>query len=157
MKIQGVHHITLICRDMERTIAFYRDLLELRLIKQTVNFDDPQTKHFYFGDETGRPGTIITFFEYQDAAPGRVGAGSTHHFAFEVESDEEQLLWQSKLRSAGVVVTPVRDRKYFKSIYFHDPDGHLLEIATSGPGFAVDEDPEHLGERMILPGEEARI
>lgn len=156
MKIRGLHHITLICTDVEKTIAFYRDLLGLRLIKRTVNFDDPETKHFYFGDESGTPGTIITFFEYPHAPPGQVGAGSTHHFAFEVEGDEEQLQWQVKLRDAGVAVTPVRDRKYFKSIYFHDPDGHLLEIATRGPGFAVDEDPEHLGEEMILPGQEAR-
>lgn len=151
MKIKGVHHITLICTDMDRTIAFYRDLLGLRLIKQTVNFDDPDTKHFYFGDERGTPGTIITFFEYPDAAPGRIGAGSTHHFAFEVTTEEEQLEWQAKLRAAGLQVTPVRDRTYFKSIYFNDPDGHILEIATTGPGFTVDEDLERLGEGMLYP------
>lgn len=152
MEIRGLHHITLICTDMERTTAFYRDLLGLRLIKRTVNFDDPGTKHFYFADDKGTPGTVVTFFEYPDAPPGRVGAGSTHHFAFEVATDEEQLEWQARLRAAGLSVTPVRDRKYFKSIYFHDPDGHLLEIATSGPGFTVDEDLEHLGEEMKLPG-----
>jgi glyoxalase family protein len=154
VKIRGLHHITLICKDMERTIAFYRDLLGLRLIKRTVNFDDPDTKHFYFGDDSGTPGTVVTFFEYPDAPPGRVGAGSTHHFAFEVETDEQQLEWQNKLRAAGVSVTPVRNRKYFKSIYFHDLDGHLLEIATRGPGFTVDEDLESLGEKMVLPDEE---
>lgn len=156
MKIRGLHHITLICTDMDSTIEFYRDILGLRLIKQTVNFDDPGTKHFYFADDKGTPGTVVTFFEYPDASSGRVGAGSTHHFAFEVESDREQLEWQTKLRKAGVEVTPVRDRKYFKSIYFNDPDGHLLEIATRGPGFTVDEDLAHLGEEMILPGEEVR-
>lgn len=148
MKIRGVHHITLICTDMDRTIAFYRDLLGLRLIKRTVNFDDPGTKHFYFADEKGTPGTVVTFFEYPQAAPGRVGAGSTHHFAFEVADDQEQLAWREKLMAAGVQVTPVRDRKYFKSIYFNDPDGHILEIATSGPGFTVDEDLDRLGEEM---------
>lgn len=157
MRIQGVHHITLICTDMERTIAFYRDLLGLRLVKQTVNFDDPGTKHFYFGDNEARPGTLITFFEYPDMPRGRVGSGSTHHFAFEVASEEEQLEWKKRLEGAAVYVTPVRDRKYFKSIYFQDPDGHLLEIATSGPGFTVDEDLEHLGEKMILPPEQARL
>lgn len=155
-QLRGLHHITLVCTDMERTIAFYCDLLGFRLIKQTVNFDDPSAKHFYFADDTGTPGSIVTFFEYPDAAPGRVGAGSTHHFAFQVETDEEQLEWQTRLREAGVSVTPIRDRKYFRSIYFHDPDGHLLEIATRGPGFMVDEDYEHLGAEMRLPGEEVR-
>ena len=151
MRIRGLHHITLICSDMDKTIAFYRDLLGLRLIKRTFNFDDPQTKHFYFGDESGTPGTVITFFEYPVAPQGSVGVGSTHHFAFEVESEEEQLLWQERIRKAGIEVTPVRDRKYFRSIYFNDPDGHLLEIATRGPGFAVDEEPKRLGEKVIRP------
>lgn len=151
MKIKGIHHITLISSDMDATIQFYRDLLGLRLVKQTVNFDDPTAKHFYFGDEGASPGTLITFFEYRDMPRGHIGAGSTHHFAFEVETEEEQLEWQRKLRVAGISVTEVRDRKYFKSIYFSDPDGHILEIATTGPGFTVDEGAATLGTKLILP------
>ena len=70
LKVRGIHHITAICRDMERTTEFYTDVLGMTLVKQTVNYDDPDTKHFYFGDERGRPGTILTFFEYSNAAAG---------------------------------------------------------------------------------------
>jgi len=82
---------------------------------------------------------------------GRLGVGITHHFALAVADDETQLKWRDRLLSKGVQVTPVLDRQYFKSIYFRDPDGHILEIATNGPGFCVDEPEEHLGESLQLP------
>jgi catechol 2,3-dioxygenase-like lactoylglutathione lyase family enzyme len=151
MKVKGIHHITAICRDMERTTQFYTDVLGMTLVKRTVNFDDPDTKHFYFADEEGRPGTVLTFFEYPHAAPGQVGAGSTHHIALLVEDEAEQDRFQSHLEEHGVRVSGPYDRTYFRSIYFRDPDGHILEIATRGPGFAVDEPPGELGTRMILP------
>lgn len=153
MKLSGIHHITLICSDMERTVKFYTEVLGLKLVKRTVNFDDPSAKHFYFGDERGSPGSLVTFFEYPGGAPGRLGIGVTHHLAFIVEDEEEQRRWREGLVAHGVQVTPVIDRKYFKSIYFRDPDGVILEIATRGPGFAVDEDAQHLGEKMIVPEE----
>lgn len=78
-------------------------------------------------------------------------AGQTHHIAFRAESEEEQLAWREHLLSLGVQVTPVQDRSYFKSIYFRAPDGLLLEIATDGPGFAIDEPEEELGSRLRLP------
>jgi glyoxalase family protein len=81
----------------------------------------------------------------------QVGAGLTHHFALEVADDEAQRAWQERLNRAGVPTTPVLDRRYFKSIYFQDPDGHILEIATRGPGFAVDEAPDALGQSLQLP------
>lgn len=150
-KVSGVHHITLITADMDATARFYTEVLGLKLVKQTVNFDDPEAKHFYFGDETGAPGTIITFFEYPDAAPGRVGAGSTHHIAFAVADEEAQMEFKRHLESHGVQVSGPYDRTYFRSIYFRDNNGHILEIATAGPGFAVDEPAEALGARFILP------
>ncbi len=149
--ILGIHHVTLICSDMERTTRFYTEVLGLRLVKQTLNFDDPSAKHFYFADERGTPGTVITFFEYGEGVQGRRGVGVTHHIAFMVEDEAVQLEWKARLEEQGVNVSEVRDRKYFKSIYFSDPDGVILEIATRGPGFAVDEALEHLGERMIEP------
>ncbi|RME42162.1 MAG: glyoxalase [Chloroflexi bacterium] len=152
LKVRGIHHITAICRDMERTTAFYTRVLGMRLVKQTVNYDDPNTKHFYFGDEQGRPGTVITFFEYPEAVAGRVGAGSTHHIAFMVEDEEEQDRFKAHLEAQGIHVNGPFDRTYFRSIYFRDPDGHILEIATRGPGFAVDEPEDELGTHMILPG-----
>lgn len=151
LNVRGIHHITAICRDMERTTEFYTDVLGMTLVKQTVNYDDPDTKHFYFGDERGRPGTILTFFEYSNAAAGSVGAGSTHHIAFMVEDEDEQDRFKTHLEEHGVHVSGPYDRTYFRSIYFRDPDGHILEIATHGPGFAVDEPEDELGTRMILP------
>jgi glyoxalase family protein len=83
-------------------------------------------------------------------AHGAQGAGSVHHIAW-ASPDEDHLAWQERVRAAGGHVTDVRDRDYFKSIYFREPRGVLFEIATLSPGFAVDEDPEHLGEELRLP------
>ena len=88
-----------------------------------------------------------------DAPPperGRQGAGSVHHIAW-ASRDEDHLAWQRRVREAGPIVTEVLDRQYFKSIYFREPRGILFEIATLSPGFAVDEDPDHLGEELELP------
>lgn len=150
-KTRGIHHITLICRDMERTVKFYTGLLGLRLVKQTVNYDDPSSKHFYFGDETGSPGTVLTFFEHPAGRPAQMGVGITHHLALSVKDEAEQLAWKKRLEAARVPVSGPYDRTYFKSIYFRDPDGIIIEMATEGPGFAVDEPAEELGSRMILP------
>ena len=154
LRVKGIHHVTVICSNMERTVKFYTELLGLKLVKQTVNFDDPGVKHYYFADEKGSPGTVITFFEYPEWKGGRIAAGITHHIAFMVENEEEQLALRKKLVENGVQVTEQIDRKYFKSIYFNDPDGLILEIATRGPGFAVDEDVKHLGEKFFGPEEQ---
>jgi glyoxalase family protein len=281
MKLDGLHHITMITGDARRNVDFYADLLGLRLVKTTVNFDAPEAYHLYFGDETGSPGSILTWFEFPGAArgragsgmihtlqlgvaapaaldfwaarlakaavacqraesslrfadydglafelvvadsanpplvaqhpeipaehaligpqgaraygrqpgaptplltetlgfdavgagayrlagehrrfewtydeppaePGRQGAGTVHHIAWACP-DEDQLDWQHRVREAGTPVTEVRDRDYFESIYFREPRGILFEIATLSPGFAIDEDPDHLGEALKLP------
>jgi glyoxalase family protein len=277
MKFTGLHHITMITGDAQANARYYGDLLGLRLVKKTVNFDQPEAYHLYFGDETGAPGSILTWFEFPDAAPGRAGvgdihtlqlavadeaaldfwearletserapgvlrfadydglklelvvsdlgnaplrashpeipaehaiqgvhgvrayavfhtledtvltdllgftyegegeyvldgsdrklrfgydappafgarqgAGSVHHIAW-ASRDEDHLAWQERVREAGGFVTDVRDRDYFKAIYFRVPSGILFEIATLAPGFAVDEAPEHLGEALRLP------
>jgi glyoxalase family protein len=286
--ISGIHHITAVTASAADNYRFYTRVLGLQLVKKTVNFDDPFTYHLYYGDETGRPGTILTFFpweqlprgkpgtgmvsaiafavprfsidywnhrlnEYgiavdadsrfeepvirfndphglpleliggpsranpiadapdlqtaiigfhsatllldridatekiivggmgmtpvqqegsryrfamQDAsAPGhlldvlvdpsatrgRPGGGTVHHIAFRARNSREQQAWQQRLRQHGLSVTDVRDRKYFQSIYFHEPGGVLFEIATDPPGFAVDEEPRHLGTALKLP------
>jgi catechol 2,3-dioxygenase-like lactoylglutathione lyase family enzyme len=135
MRLSGLHHVTLICRDLQRTTAFYRDLLGLALVSQAANQDDPGARHFYFGDEQGSPGTLVSFLEYPTMPQGVVGAGSTHHVAFCVESADEQLAWRDYLQAHGVQCTDVFDRGQFRSIYLRDPDGHIVEIATRGPGF----------------------
>jgi glyoxalase family protein len=279
MNLAGLHHITMITEDAQRNVAFYADLLGLRLVKKTVNFDAPQAYHLYFGDEQGTPGSILTWFEFAGARRGRAGlgmihtlqlgvasaasldfwadrlqgaghdtdrgdeslrfedydglalelvisdqaplraehpeipaehaivslegarayseyagvpegvltdvlgfthagggeyvlegterrfrwgydappeaagvqgAGTVHHIAW-AAPDDEQLEWQQRIRAAGAYVTDVRDRDYFRSIYFREPRGVLFEIATLGPGFAVDEDPANLGEELRLP------
>jgi glyoxylase I family protein len=130
MRIAGLHHITLLVADVERSLAFYRNLLGMRLVKQTVNDDDKNARHFIFGDEDGRPGTLITCLEYPDLDEGSVGRGSTHHFALAVESEAELAAWREYLVSRGIPTTDVMDRSDFKSIYLRDPDGHIVEIAA---------------------------
>jgi glyoxylase I family protein len=149
LRIAGLHHVTLICSDLGRTVDFYRNLLGMRVVKQTVNEDDRAARHLFFGDEQGRPGTLVTCLEYPDLDEGSVGRGSTHHFALTVESEEELAGWHDYLRSRDVPCTDVMDRTYFKSIYLRDPDGHILELATAGPGLTVDESPEELGRRPV--------
>jgi glyoxalase family protein len=276
MNLVGLHHITMITGDAQANVRFYADRLGLRLVKKTVNFDQPDAYHLYFGDETGAPGSILTWFEFTgaprgsagvgmihtlslgvaseealdfweervggirgegslrfadsdglqlelvisslgnpplvashpeipaelaitglegaraysayagveekvltgtlgftylgdgeyvlegserkfrwayDPAPavrGAQGAGSVHHIAW-ASRDEDHIAWQERVREAGGYVTEVRDRDYFQSIYFAEPRGVLFEIATLSPGFAVDEDAEHLGEALKLP------
>lgn len=135
LRIQGIHHITLICSDLERSVAFYRDTLGMRLVERTSNPDDPDARHFFFGDAAGTPGTVITCMEYPRMEAARVGRGGTHHFALTVGSEEEVDGWRRYLQSRGVGCTDVLDRTYFKSIFLRDPDGHILEIASAGPGF----------------------
>jgi glyoxalase family protein len=278
--LEGIHHVTAITGDGQRNADFYSGVLGLRLVKKTVNFDDPGSYHLYYGDRTGAPGTLLTFFEWPGATPGkagagepvaialavpegsltwwtkrfaefgtaanlsgsklllldpeglrlelvetpgelasapwsegaidrqyaikgihsttlalghpsrshdlytnhltfseaapkhyqvgaswieietpealargRMGAGSIHHIAFRTEDDASQIDWLKKIAELGLDVSPVMDRKYFHSIYFRERNGVLFEIATDGPGMAVDESPEHLGESLALPNQ----
>jgi catechol 2,3-dioxygenase-like lactoylglutathione lyase family enzyme len=128
MRITGIHHITLLVADLERSLAFYRSVLGLRLVKQTVNDDDRNARHLIFGDADGR--LMVTCLEYPDLDEGTVGRGSTHHFALAVEGEDELEAWRGYLSSKGVATTEMLDRGDFKSIYLRDPDGHIVEIAT---------------------------
>lgn len=286
----GLHHVTAIGGDPQRNVDFYLRALGLRLIKTTVNFDDPATYHLYYGDEAGRPGTLLTFFPWRDVPPGRhgtgqatatafsvpegslgwwtehlaalrvdterqrnadgedvltfhdpdglvltlvahpqpdpreawdnghvpaeravrglhsvtlsvdeldptaellarlglrehggqgdrhryaageggpgalvdvlvtpgaprgrVAGGTVHHVAWRVPDEATQLAWRTELVEAGNEVTSVLDRQYFRSIYFREPGGTLLEIATDQPGFAIDEPLLELGRALKLP------
>jgi len=289
--IQGLHHITAVASDPQANVDFYHHVLGQRLVNTTVNFDDPGTYHLYYGDETGTPGTIMTFFPWRHMQRGRLGNGETsavaysigpesvgfwrerlaglglelgpseqrfgaeiialsdpdgmslelivtdepatfrfweegpipeqhalrgfygvtlwladvektaqllteqlgyalvgqeghhyryrgasndvglyvdllhrpglpygsfgtgsiHHIAFRTVDDHEQLAYRQLLGSAGYGVTGVRDRQYFRSIYFRSPGGVLFEIATDAPGFLIDEDIEALGQNLRLP------
>ncbi len=282
MKLEGIHHITAITADAPGNVEFYTGVLGLRMVKRTVNQDDPTVYHLFYGDEDGSPGMDLTFFEYPgaergvtgagmvhrivwrvaspdalgfwrerlqaagceakltgdsllfsdpeglghelvhvvtddapltarspeiptehalqgfegvrayssaparseqllagtlgftrgagehwevrgehrrsfyayDAAPPEInrsqGAGTVHHVAFASQMKDHEM-WRLRVAQAGARPTPVIDRFYFKSIYFREPSGVLFEIATIGPGFAVDEDAGHLGEHLSLP------
>ncbi|AHF89233.1 diguanylate cyclase [Opitutaceae bacterium TAV5] len=288
----GIHHVTAIAGDPQTNVDFYTGLLGLRLVKKTVNFDDPSAWHLYYGDETGSPGSIVTFFFWPDlAVRGRVGAGQTtalvfsapatalawwqerlqahriaarrrtrfgeevlafadpdgipveivavdgdtrtgwsdrgsdipperalrglhtaeltvrdarpteklligemgyrlvrregararyesgsggpghyadvidapaapagaggvgtiHHIAWRAPDDETELALQARLHAAGYQVSPVRDRQYFRSVYYREHGGILFEIATDVPGFAIDESIDSLGTTLRLP------
>ncbi|MFN8374574.1 MAG: VOC family protein [Anaerolineae bacterium] len=151
MTVLGLHHITIGSADAQRTIDFYVGVLGLRFVKRTVNFDDPTTYHLYFGDEQGSPGTAITFFEWPGAPRGRWGIGGTHHFAMTVNDGNGLRKWKRYLSDRGIHVSGPYSRVYFESIYFADPDGTILEIATKGPGFMVDEPRETVGTQYIEP------
>ena len=281
MNLDGIHHITAITADAPRNLDFYTRVLGLRLVKKTVNQDDPTVYHLFYADEAGSPGADITFFEYPGARRGRPGAGMVHRIIHRVAGEEALEFWEKRLAHEGIDVrrepgsvvfpdpegiehelavvetpdeplvaehpeiphdlalqgfhgvraysvdpsasrtlleqtlgfeargdtlwevrgdtrgslyaydqppaepgipgagtvhhvawastmedhpawrdvlvlagarpTPIIDRFWFRSIYFREPSGVLFELATIGPGFAVDEDPEHLGEALILP------
>ncbi len=295
MELTGIHHVTAVSGSGPRNLAFYTNVLGLRLVKKTVNQDVPSTYHLFYADEVGSPGTDMTFFEWPNvpahvpgagdvsavgfAVPDRAalewwidrfdaqgvphgeieeragrpsvsftdpegqrlqlvvgtrtdskpwtatipeqyairgfagvtlvvaraeptvalltdimgfrqageytidgsrrvqvfetgaggigaevhlvvqpgsrqaqtGIGGVHHVAFRTPSDEEHRAWQQHLTRAGIAVTPVIDRYYFRALYFREPGGVLFEISTDGPGFAGDEDLAHLGEHLSLP------
>ncbi len=277
MKLEGIHHVSSITGDAQANVDFYAGTLGLRLVKKTVNQDDPTVYHLFYGDDKGSPGLDLTFFEYPGARPGRAGRGMIHRIVLRVGSekaldfwerrlkgsrrsqgslefsdpeglglelrvvatsdapliashpeipaehaiqgfeevraytsspeasrdllegalgfepagdtsweargdsragryvydvapaqhglpgagtvhhvawaslDDQQVAWRDCVIAAGAQPTPVIDRYWFKSVYFREPSGVLFEIATMGPGFAVDEDPAHLGERLVLP------
>jgi glyoxalase family protein len=157
MRIQGLHHITLVSSDAQRTVDFYTQILGLRMVKKTVNFDDPGSYHLYFGDRTGRPGTAITYFEWPHARKGRPGIGGTHHYALIVKDYDGLLKWKRRLTDLAISVDGPLDRHYFTSIYFQDPDGVIIEIATEGPGWNVDESPDEIGTEYRDPPTEMAV
>ncbi len=280
MTLEGIHHITAVTGDAPQNVEFYAGLLGLRLVKKSVNQDDPTVYHLFYADEVGSHGSDLTFFEYPHARRGEAGAGMVYRVVWRVgsadaldfwadrlgaagvasdrtdgrllfhdpeglelelaaaETDDEPLIadhpeipaelalqgfdsvrayaldpeqsrsflqgtmlfapagesayesrgeergsfyvydrtdrtgiggagtihhvawaspmdeheaWRDRVAAAGMRPTPVIDRFYFRSIYFREPSGVLFEIATIGPGFAVDEPLEHLGEKIALP------
>jgi glyoxalase family protein len=276
MRFDGIHHVTCITADAPRNVDFYTRVLGLRLVKKTVNQDDPTVYHLFYADEDGHAGSDITFFEYPNARPGQAGDGMVHTVVWRVGSPDALEFWAGRLSAEGHEVEPdgetlrfsnpeglehelvvshvgdeplvarhpeippelalqgfegvraygetsdefmtalgfeleggrwetrgetrggwiewgpapeapgvggagtvhhvawsstmedhqawhdlvvdaggqptqIIDRFWFRSIYFREPSGVLFEIATLGPGFAADEDPAHLGEKLILP------
>jgi glyoxalase family protein len=277
VRLEGIHHVSSITAHAQANVDYYAGVLGLRMVKKTVNQDDPTVYHLFYGDEHGSPGMDLTFFEYPGARPGRAGdgminrivlrvgsqealdfwadrlgleraqgslvftdpeglglelrvvdtpdepltaehpeiprefaiqgfeevraytsdpdrsraflesalefapegenawevrgerrgsryvydpapaetgipgAGTVHHVAWGTHDQEHELQVRARVQEAGAHPTPLIDRFWFKSVYFREPSGVLFELATAGPGFAADEDPEHLGEALVLP------
>jgi glyoxalase family protein len=130
--MHGIHHVTAISGDARRTLGFYAGTLGLRLVKRTVNFDDPGTWHLYFGDEIGRPGTILTFFPWAHVAPGRVGVGQTQETAFRVPQGAIGY-WTHRFVERGVPHDAPEKRFGETVLPFRDPDGMPLAlVGTAG-------------------------
>jgi len=130
MRSAGIHHITAIAADPQTNLDFYTETLGLRLVKRTVNFDDPGSYHFYFGDNIGSPGTIITFFPWPGARPGTRGSGQVAIVSFAI-SRNSMAFWKERLRSKSVVAEDISDRFGNKALRFLDPDGLMLELIES--------------------------
>jgi glyoxalase family protein len=132
----GIHHVTAISGPARRTLAFYGEVLGLRLVKKTVNFDDPGTYHLYFGDEAGSPGTILTFFPWENAGPGRLGIGQTQETVFRVPA-ESLGWWTHRFVEKGVPHEAIEKRFGRSTLAFRDPDG--MRLALVGVTEAADE------------------
>jgi glyoxalase family protein len=133
MKLPGIHHVTAIAGDPQQNLDFYTKVLGLRLVKLTVNFDDPGTYHFYFGDHQGKPGTILTFFPWPNAPRGRQGTGQATAVCFATGAGAIAE-WQKRLAAAGVAVRGPVKRFGQELLAFSDPDGLQLEIVGCSKG-----------------------
>lgn len=141
--IKGFYGITLTVEGYERTAELLMNQMDHEEIEKAGN-------RFRYSSHQ-KPGDFVDILCCPDALRGIGGAGTVHHVAFATENDSTQIEARQKLIKNGIDVTPVLDRQYFHSIYFREPGGVLFEIATIPPGFAIDEDPDHLGEALKLP------
>lgn len=140
--IGRIHHITAIASAPDRNLAFYEGALGLRLVKQTVNFDDPEVHHLYYGDETGTPGTILTFFPYPGARAGRHGAGQAEEIGFAIPVGALGF-WRERLAALGIAADAPAQRFGERVLSFKDHDGLMLELvedtaAAALPGRAAE-------------------
>ncbi|TCJ18367.1 ring-cleaving dioxygenase [Rubrobacter taiwanensis] len=147
--IRGLDSVTLTVKEIGPTAAVLTRVLGFRKVDEYLEAGH-RVAAFEVGP--GGPGARLRVEERPDLPPHRrVGAGGVHHVAFRAPDEEEHAAWWERLTRVGLMVSPIIDRYYFRSIYFREPGGVLFEIATDGPGFATDEDPARLGERLSLP------
>ena len=143
-QIRGLESARMLERELEPTVQFITDMLGFR----EIGSENGWTR---YGVEGGGSGRYVDIQVMPDARRGAWGVGSIHHLAWRVDDEEHQLEVRKNIEGAGRRPTPVIDRFWFRSVYFLEPGGVLFELATDGPGFAVDEDPAHLGESLVLP------
>lgn len=128
--ITGIHHITALASDPQKNLDFHTGVMGLRLVKKTINFDAPDVYHFYFGDETGTPGTILTFFPFPGARKGQKGVGEATYTAFSIPKDAVSY-WQERLKRFGIPLSTPIERFGETVLRFEDPDGLGIELITS--------------------------
>ncbi len=128
-EILGIHHITALASDPQHNLDFYTGALGLRLVKRTVNFDDPTTYHFYYGNESGAPGTILTFFPWPESPRGRIGTGQVTATAFSIPESSLDY-WGERLERGGAAVDGLETRFGERVLTFSDPDGLKLELVA---------------------------
>ena len=148
MKLEGIHHITAITEDAQRNVDFYAGVLGLRLVKKTVNQDNPTVYHLFFADEKGDPGSDLTFFEYPGVAPGRAGAGMVHRIVWRVGSAEAIEFWAERLGANGI-----ESQREGSSLRFSDPEGldHEL-LAIDVPDAPLIADHPEVPSELALQG-----
>lgn len=151
MALRGLHHITSVASDIERTTRFYVDEVGLTLIKRTDYLDAEDATHYYYSSAPDpAPGDVLTFFGFPGFQKGRLGVGLGHHFSLRARDDDALTSWRDSMLANGVKVGPVEDHHYFRAAYFCDPDGHICALATP-PDFTSDEPAGELGHRLCLP------
>ncbi len=149
--IRGLYGVRLLVRSLQPTAWILTEVMGFHQSGEFTPPDDPSSTVVVFETGRGGAGAQVEVQIAADLPPARQGWGGVHHVAFRTPDESEQARWQQRLLQAGLHVTRIIDRYYFKSIYFREPGGVLFEIATDGPGFTTDEDPDHLGERLALP------
>jgi glyoxalase family protein len=146
MRLNGIHHITAITGDAPANVDFYTRVLGLRMVKKSVNQDDPTVYHLFYGDEHATPGLDLTFFEYPGAAPGRAGAGMVHRIVWRVGSEDALAFWAERLAAEGI-----ESRRDGARLRFADPEGleHELAVVDVPDEALVAEHPEIPGAHAL--------
>ena len=147
-QIRGLGAVQLRVARMERIEPLLTEVLNMRKVREYV-IEDSQTVHVFTMEGNGTAAELHV--QVWPAPMARAGAGGVHHVAFRVPSAEQHQAWIARVTEAGIANSGLIDRFYFRSLYFREPNGILFELATDGPGFAADESPDTLGERLSLP------
>ncbi len=149
--IRGFHSVALSVPALDQIDTILSQILRFEEVERLPNPDNPAEEVVIYAMDGGGPGKEVHVYVQPDARRAWLGRGGVHHVAFRLRDTEEQQAWQAHLHRAGLRTSGTVDRFWFKSLYFRISNGILFELATDGPGFAVDEDPAHLGEQLVLP------
>lgn len=149
--LRGFYSIILSMPSSEQLSTIFTEILNFDELEQTTWIDGVAQAVIFTTRQNAGPGSEVWLLEQPNAKRARLGAGGTHHVAFRVNDFETQEAWHSHITGAGLPISNLIDRFWFRSIYFRVSNGILFEIATDGPGFAIDEDPGELGEKLVLP------